>query len=150
MPHLRPISSALSTLLAAACGGGEGGTPDAALAPDCEEAKQHSDLAWIQDQIFDRSCTFSVCHDMTQPAASLRLTAGQARGELVGQAPDEPGAGGVLVAPGAPDQSYLMVAIGGVPGETPPSDGTMPLGLSLLCEEKLDAIRRWIEAGAPP
>jgi len=31
-----------------------------------------------------------------------------------------------------------------------PSDGLMPLGSPPLCSEKIDAIRRWIAAGAPP
>ena len=32
----------------------------------------------------------------------------------------------------------------------PPRDGFMPLGADPLCVEKLEAIERWILAGAPP
>jgi len=145
----RPTIWTLSAVLAAGCGGDDGPPPDAPISADCVEAQRHSDLAWIQDRVFAGSCTFSSCHDANLPAAGMDLSPGTARSELVGVAATEPGAGAMLVAPRAPDQSYLLVALGGAAG-TPPSDGRMPLGGARLCQEKLDAIRRWIAAGAPP
>jgi len=113
------------------------------LAP-CEEAVYHSDLAWIQDKVFNASCT-TMCHGDSPPAAMMSLRADQARAAMVNvrstQFPDWK-----RVVPGAPAQSMLMVQIGGEPG--PPLEGYMPWGMPKLCTEKIDAIRRWIAAGA--
>jgi hypothetical protein len=112
----------------------------------CEEAVYHSDLAWIQAQVFDVSCT-TMCHGDTPPAASMSLRAGEARASLVNvrstQFPDW-----IRVVPGSPAQSMLMVQLGGEPG--PALEGLMPWGMPKLCDEKIDAIRRWIAAGANP
>jgi hypothetical protein len=56
--------------------------------------------------------------------------------------------GWVRVVPGSLEASYLLVALGRVPGPKP-RDGFMPLESPALCEEKLEAIERWILAGAP-
>jgi hypothetical protein len=112
----------------------------------CEEAVYHSDLAWIQDQIFNVSCT-TMCHGATPPAATMSLRPGEARAALVDvrstQFPDW-----MRVVPGNPAQSMLMVQIGGEPG--PALEGLMPWGMPKLCDEKIGAIRRWIAAGANP
>jgi hypothetical protein len=45
-----------------------------------------------------------------------------------------------------------MVILGefpGPPGMIDPLVGTMPSNSPLLCQEKRDAIERWINAGAP-
>lgn len=112
----------------------------------CEEAVFHADLAWIQAQIFDVSCT-TRCHGDSPPAAELSLLPGESRAALVGVASTE-FAGWLRVAPGDPGASMLMVQIGGVPG--PDLEAYMPLGQPMLCIEKIDAIRRWIAAGAQP
>ena len=46
--------------------------------PACEEAKNHSDLPWIQTHIFDRSCASSTaCHKESDPmSGSLSLADG--------------------------------------------------------------------------
>ena len=112
----------------------------------CEEAVYHSDLAWIQAKVFDVSCT-TMCHGQTPPAAQLSLKPDQARAALVNvrstEFPDW-----TRVVPGAPGQSMLMVQLGGEPG--PALEGTMPWGMPKLCNEKIDAIRRWIASGANP
>lgn len=134
-----------------ACGGGGGGGDDggvdAGVSPKCMEAESHSDLAWIQTNIFSSSCTFSSCHGGTgSQANNLSLDAGNSHGELVNQhAVEDPGM--MLVVPGQSGQSYLMVAIGAVPGQLP-MDGQMPLNSPGLCAQKQDAIARWIDAGA--
>lgn len=115
------------------------------LAP-CEEAVYHSDLAWIQSAIFDVSCT-DKCHGDTPPDAQLNLQAGAARASLVGVASTQ-FSGWVRVVPNDPGASMLMVQLGGEPG--PELEGTMPWGMPKLCDEKIDAIRRWIAAGAQP
>jgi len=126
--------------------GGVSGVPgDGAPLTDCEEAKFHSDLAWIEQKIFAPSC-LGDCHTDPTPSASLNLSAGLSHHSLVNvtstQYPTWK-----RVVPGNPGASMLMVQIGGEPG--PELEGTMPWGQPKLCDEKIDAIRRWIAAGAP-
>lgn len=146
-------------------------------APACEEAKSHADLDWIQDKIFTKSCALSTaCHKGNAfQAAGLSLEAGKSYAQLVGS--DHTGVEAasdvaippladhqwIRVVPNAPSASYLMVAIDpktnpspmgptdpdGVEGPLDPKVGSMPVNNPLLCKEKRDAIRRWIEAGAP-
>jgi hypothetical protein len=115
--------------------------PDASSA--CDEARQHSDLAWIQDNVFTPSCaSFSSCHKGSRPAEGLSLEPGVALGNLIGRksriAPTE-----TLVVPGQPEQSFLMVMLGAA-GELPAGTVRMPYNSAPLCPEKLDAIARWI------
>ena len=120
--------------------------PDAPAATVCGEATQHSDLAWIQDHVFTPSCVTGTCHRGSDPAVGLSLEAGMSHATLVGHDASTQ-AGWVRVVPGSPPTSYLMVALGRAAGPTP-KDGTMPLGMPPLCGAKLDAIERWITAGA--
>jgi hypothetical protein len=118
------------------------------MADPCEQATQHSDLAWIQDHIFTPSCATAMCHAGPSPVVDLSLAAGAARSNLVGKgASTQPG--WIRVVAGHPTASYLVVALGQTPGP-PPRDGFMPLGAAPLCVEQLDAIERWITAGALP
>jgi hypothetical protein len=119
---------------------------EAPLSPDCLEAANHSDFGFIRDEIFAAGCTFSSCHGRT-PLGKLSLTAARAYDQLVG-VDAEIVDGWVRVVPGQPDQSYLMVKLGALEGPLGPKGGTMPLNNPLLCDEKIGAIRRWIEAGA--
>jgi hypothetical protein len=82
-------------------------------------------------------------------------------------APSDIEAGRKLVDPGNPNNSYLMFLLRGVPAppssqpllvdapearqfnEPPESVGYMPKDNNTLCCQKLDAVRRWIAAGAP-
>ena len=117
--------------------------------PSCDEATLHSDLMWIQSNIFDRRCTLPSCHlGSGANAGHLDLRAGYAHGQLVDAASTSASAW-KRVVPGNAAQSYLLVAIGQLPGPLP-LDGIMPPGGPELCPEKRDAIQRWIEAGAPP
>jgi hypothetical protein len=115
----------------------------------CEEAKGHSDLAWIQSNLFSRSCSLPSCHRGSAATAGfLDLEAGRARGQLVDTASTSAG-GWKRVVPGDAARSYLLVAIGQSAGPRP-IDGVMPVGGPALCADKREAIQRWIEAGAPP
>jgi hypothetical protein len=115
------------------------------LAP-CEEAGYHSDFEWIQRTIFDVSCATTGCHTGTSPDSGMNLSRGSAHAALVNVASQQAD-GWVRVKPGAPGESMLMVQIGGEVG--PPIEGTMPWGQEPLCDPQIDAIRRWIQAGAP-
>jgi hypothetical protein len=154
--------SSLAILLfvaTAACGGGGGGgggdDDDDGTSDLCLEAVDHSDIGWIEDNIFARSCTISgSCHvGAASSAQMLNLEPGNAEENLVGvPAKGEFAEGLSLVAPAEPDNSYLLVILGHFGEDDPrlPEDGngnkiTMPDNSPLLCQEKRDAIERWIE-----
>jgi hypothetical protein len=128
---------------------GGSAVPDATVElTDCEEATQHSDLAWLQDKVFTPSCATAMCHAGPDPDVGLNLEAGRAHANLVNRGSSTM-TGWVRVVPGSLPQSYLIVAMGRAEGP-PPRDGFMPLGAEALCVEKLEAIERWVLAGAPP
>ena len=153
---------AVAILLAAACGTEptRSASPDAATmtATDggtdatlsiCDQAAQHSDLAWIQTNVFSATCARSNCHVTGNEAGGLVLEAGKSHDYLVNM-PSTVDHGMMRVLPGDPTQSYLLVALGGEPG-MPPEGTVMPWGgLPMLCSQEVDAIKRWVMAGANP
>jgi hypothetical protein len=116
----------------------------AGLAP-CDEAAYHADLAWIQTEIFDKSC-LTGCHSGANPTSNMNLSAGRSWTALV-NVPSNQFSGWTRVVPGDPAHSMLLVQLGGEPG--PELEGTMPWGQPKLCDGLIDAVRRWIAAGAP-
>jgi hypothetical protein len=114
----------------------------------CDQAKTHSDFAFIQQHVFTPSCATAMCHAGPEPEVGLNLSAGEAYANLVNKGASTV-AGWTRVTPGALTTSYLAVSLGRVEGP-PPRDGYMPLGADPLCLEKLELIERWILAGAPP
>jgi hypothetical protein len=150
-------------IIVVACGGGGGGQIDAtadgegSVSAACLEAANHSDLTWIQVNVFDKQCGFSGCHGSDSGGNTGRqsLQDGDTVASLVDQ-PSNLEQGETLVIPGNSGSSYMMVMLGSVAGTIPPKDnsgsdiGTMPLntGGELLCQQKRDAIARWIDAGA--
>jgi|MudIll2142460700_1097286.scaffolds.fasta_scaffold04782_2 hypothetical protein len=156
-------------LALAACGGGGGSTLDAAPgracmvsnSASCTEAANHSDLAWIEANVFAAQCAFSGCHNgQATVAGRIDLkNPGMSHADLVNaDSMIEPGR--KLVVPGQPKQSYLLMMmqqfppaqLEPTPAAPPPSDiGFMPQGTDNVpvCCQKLDAIERWITAGAP-
>lgn len=132
-------------------GPGDDTGPDAGttVSQTCIDAKSHSDLAWIQDNIFTKSCAFSGCHrGAAASAGSLSLEAGVSHDALVGQSAKTE-VGWKRVDAGKASTSYLLVAMGAMQGPVP-TGGVMPLGSPALCQDKLDAVQRWVEAGAKP
>jgi hypothetical protein len=138
----------VSSLVACAAPADDSSTVTGEVSASCVEANAHEDLQWIQDNIFDKSCGFSSCHGGTTPAGKLSLAPGQSYAALVGLASTAQPSWKRVVA-GDSGSSYLMVALGAVAGPLPES-GTMPAGQDPLCDEKRDAIARWIDAGARP
>lgn len=128
--------------------GGDGGVPPDGALTDCDEAKLHSDFAWLQAKVFTPSCATALCHAGPEPEVGLTLEAGKAYTNLVNKGASTV-SGWTRVVPGSLAQSYLVVSLGRAEGP-PPRDGFMPLGADPLCVEKLEAIERWILAGAPP
>ena len=131
--------------------GGSGTGTDADSGP-CMEALQHSDLTWIQDNIFTKACAFSGCHKGTASSAGyLNLETGMSHSQLVGVAVMTQ-TGLTRVVANSSTTSYLMTAIHdpSAPATPEPKDGWMPTGNPELCQEKKDAIGRWINMGALP
>jgi hypothetical protein len=136
-------------------GGGGGPVADARTPPPdgipqgltpCEEAVYHSDFSWVQRTVFDVSCATNGCHTAAEHKSNLDLSTGAACGNLV-DVPSIQFSGWKRVVPGSSPDSMLMVQIGGEPG--PALEGYMPWGMPRLCNEQVDAIRRWIAGGAP-
>lgn len=129
----------------------------------CTEAATHSDLAWIEANVFPK-CTFSGCHNgAATDAGRLDLQPGKSFAALVNK--DSEIATGPtltgkakLVVPGQPNQSYLLVMMQALPpaefspplDEPPAAVGYMPQGTGGVpsCCQKLDALTRWVMDGA--
>ncbi len=102
-----------------------------------------ADFQSIQNNVFTPIC--SKCHIGASAPEGLQLDAGHSYNLLVGVASvEQPNL--QRVAPGAPDGSYMVHKIEGVPGIT---GGQMPLGETPLPQATIDAIRQWITNGAP-
>jgi hypothetical protein len=122
----------------------------------CMDATMHSDLGFIEQRIFAASCNFSGCHGSATDAGKLDLRAGVSHDRLVGVS-SQIDTTRKLVVPNDVAASYLMLmlrdvapAMANPPGNSPPgSIGFMPQAAPTLCCQKLDAIERWINAGAP-
>jgi hypothetical protein len=128
----------------------------------CTAAETHSDLAWIEMNVFKPACAFSGCHNGSATVAGRidMMNLGNAHADLVGvDSMIEPGR--KLVVAGMPKQSYLLMMMQQfkpaemepTPVPTPPTDiGFMPQGTDNVpvCCQKIDAVERWITAGAMP
>jgi hypothetical protein len=143
--------------LVTACGGDDdGATADAgptfdagkadATAP-CAEATQHSDFAWINANIFAKSCAFSGCHNAGSHEEQLDLSSAAAFAETVDVASTQV-TSKKLIDSTSTDcaNSYLYDKIIGE--NMKPGTVAMPRAQPPLCQEKIDAVCRWIAAGA--
>ena len=104
----------------------------------------------IQEYIFDKSCASSTCHAAPANSRGLSLEYGLSYDALVGVVPQNPAAaaaGMKLVDPENPDNSFLLTKLIGP--ESPDQGSRMPFGGGMIHAGKIDAIRTWIEAGAP-
>ena len=113
------------------------------------EVNDNSTYHEIQDYIFDKNCANSACHAAPANAGNLNLTYGLSYQDLVGRVPQNPAAvvaGMKLIDPGAPKNSFLLTKL---LDPTPEQGARMPFNAGTLHSGKIDAIRTWIEAGAP-
>ena len=104
-------------------------------------------LTSIQTEVFAKSCTASACHDANLPAQNLDLSSLDAsETNLINV--DSEQVEGKRVTPSDTSASYLMNKLLGV--DIAPGTTRMPqLSPDGLCTPKIDAIRQWIEDGAP-
>ena len=104
----------------------------------------------LQEAVFDKSCASSACHAAPANALGLNLTYGLSYENLVGRTPSNPAAavaGMKLVDPGNPENSFLLTKL---IGPTAAEQGArMPFGGGTVHTAKIEAVRTWIEAGAP-
>lgn len=130
--------------------GDSGGCPTGQVSCDgtCIDAIEPT-LASIQTGVFEvnSTCTASSCHDDNLPAENLDLSSVAAsEANLIDV--DSEQVEGKRVAPGDSSASYLMnklLDVNIAPGTT-----RMPqLDPDGLCDAKIEAIRQWIDAGAP-
>jgi hypothetical protein len=137
-------------------GGNGGACVVSTTSQPCMDATTHSDLAFIEQKIFAASCNFSGCHDSATDSGKLDLRAGVSHDHLVGVSSQIDGTR-KLVVPNDVAASYLMLmlrdvapAMASPPASPPPGNvGFMPQAAPTLCCQKLEAIERWINAGAP-
>jgi hypothetical protein len=92
-------------------------------------------------------CTGGGCHASSSPAGELDLTAEAAYDSLMGPSAQDPGT--LLVTPGNPTNSYLMMKLWGtgVIGTQMPRNEAGDA--EPLPEEELATLEAWIVAGAP-
>jgi len=122
-----------------------------AASQECENGSFDSTFALIQQAVFEnRGCTASVCHGAAA-AGGLDLQPEVAHRNLVDvDATTVPGMKRVWA--GQKDRSLLFVNLAAktLPGEWTAPLRAMPLDpVPALTENQLEAVRRWIEAGAP-
>ena len=121
------------------CTGGDGSSlparvPAGAIGPNFSE---------IQASILGPNCATTGCHLGAAAPQGLRLDSANSYGMLVGVASTE--VSSILrVAPGNPDNSYLIQKLEG----TASVGAQMPLGAPALQQATIDVIRQWIGDGA--
>lgn len=122
----------------AACGGSEG------------PAQLDPTLANIQTHVLTPACATSGCHDATDQAGELDLSAAQISYEAMVGVPSKnavaKASGWLIVKPGEPGRSFLIrKMVGPGLGEGDP----MPSAAQELNPYYLELVEQWIELGAP-
>jgi hypothetical protein len=124
--------------------------------PSCVGAVGQQSLSWIEQNVFQNSCNSTGCHNgAAGNDSTVDLRPGNSAAHLVNFTSNIE-ASRKLVVPNDVAASYLMLMLGDIkpadaspPASGLPAAGRMPQGSPQLCCQKLDAIERWIEAGAP-
>lgn len=129
----------LPALLLASCMGGDGSglpprLPPGAIGPNFTE---------IQTSIIEPNCATTGCHLGAAAPQGLRLDSANSYGMLV-SVPSTESSSVLRVAPGDPDNSYLIQKLEG----TASVGAQMPLGAPPLEQASIDVIRQWISDGA--
>ena len=102
----------------------------------------------LSRRIFVPRCANSSCHaGSPPPSAPMSLEEGQAYASLVGAVSNEAPAL-ARVAPGKPDQSYLINKLRGTAGSVGGLATRMPLDQEPLTEAEIAEIEDWIARGA--
>jgi methionine-rich copper-binding protein CopC len=132
---------ALLAAVATGCAGNGNGL-DANGSPGSGGTPLTATFQSIQDNVFTPICT--KCHIGAGAPEGLQLDAAHSYALLV-SVPSAEQAAVLRVAPGNPDNSYIIRKLQGTSGI---SGGQMPLGGPYLPQSTIDVIRQWITAGA--
>lgn len=157
--RMKDVSLGLSLLLSLGfltlgCGSSSNSNPCEGDQVDCDGVcidPIAPTLAAIQSDIFEvRGCSTDSCHGGSPPAGSLDLSSVTASGMNLVSINSVQRTELLRVAPSDSSSSYLMNKILGVgmangTDRMPPNDQGI-----VLCEEEINAIRQWIDAGANP
>ena len=140
----RALGVAAGAVLLGACTAGSGEGLDAGGRPLGEggDIPPAATLESLQANLFDPFCV--VCHAGAAAPLGLRLDSANSFSNLVGVRSRQTSL--LRVAPGNPDQSYLIQKLEGSASE----GEQMPLGGPPLSQELIDYARQWILDGAPP
>ncbi len=124
-------------------------------AQECEKFFD-STFALLQDAVFEgRGCTSVNCHTGPSAAGGLDLAGDDAWTNLIDVDASTVSAGTIeglkRVVPGQKDTSllWLNLAAGTLPGQWDAPLRPMPIGFDALSLDELEAVRLWIEGGAP-
>ena len=140
MTRLSPVAILAAAL--SACGGGGGSGTVTGPPPPLPPPVFGPVFSEIQAGLFTPTCATSGCHSGAGAPLGLRLDAANSYGLLVGVASGQvPSL--LRVAPGDPDNSYLIRKLSGTG-----SGGRMPLNAPPLSQAQIDVIRQWITDGA--
>jgi hypothetical protein len=138
------LASALVSALVTGCGGGGGyGGDDAPPPPPPPPAGFGPNFSEIQDAVFSPTCATSGCHLGAAAEQGLQLDEANSYGMLV-DVPSTEVPTILRVAPGDPDNSYLIQKLEG----TASVGARMPLNQTPLPQADIDVIRQWITDGA--
>ena len=97
--------------------------------------------------IFTENCSLSGCHIGPNPQEGQDLSTGRSLANVV-NVPANQLSTMNRVAPGEPDNSYLVHKVQGTHQDVGGSGDRMPEGRSPLSQSQINLIRAWIEAGA--
>jgi hypothetical protein len=140
--RMRRAGACSTALLLAACAGDGDGLDENGRPAEGGEEVLLPQFSSIQSNVFTPICT--TCHAGSSAPLGLRLEADAAYAMLV-NAPSAEVPGVLRVAPGNPDDSYLIQKLEG----TATVGGRMPLNGPPLPAETIAVIRQWITDGAP-
>ncbi|MCH7658941.1 MAG: hypothetical protein IIB05_11570 [Bacteroidetes bacterium] len=114
------------------------------LTPGADSTALTATLESIQTNIFDAVCA-EKCHKSPRPKKGLNLEDGEAYINLVNE-PSEGKPSMMRAKPFDSEDSYIIWKLEGRSGI---SGKQMPLNLNPLPDEQINAIRDWIDLGAP-
>jgi hypothetical protein len=136
---------ALAALALGACSGGNGSDDNNGNSGNPNPPPSTFDPVFsaIQANVFTPTCATSGCHAGGSAPQGLRLDEANSYGLLVDQ-PSSEVPGTLRVAPGDPDNSYLIQKLEG----TASVGAQMPLNAAPLPQSTIDIIRQWITDGA--
>ena len=141
----RPVA-ALALLALASCAGEGIVDPTAPVAACTDVAPFRPEFDCIQQLVFTPICT--LCHVSPGAPEGLDLSDGRSFDNLVGITSNQAFPPKLRVAPGDPNDSYLIHKL---EGTDPGLFGSrMPFGGPYLSQAEIDVIRQWILDGAEP